>query len=324
MAKKKLKEDLAKQQGNIDAVTGEPLSDDTSEFDEHRAQEKASGGPVTLDNTMAIRAVTHQVIHGNWRERPEELEEIKALVDDREQIMKSLYMANNRLLAYRRRVDHIAEETQANLETIVVLCEKMLDPCSKSVERWINNQKDEPLIKAMLGIPSLGPQTIAYILSYIIIEKAQTPSALWKYVGLHCASHERYVKGEKGGGNKRLRTALYRMAESMMKNRECPYRDVYDRAKLQKSVSEKMIKTRNTEGKWVEVMWKDAKPSHRHGHALRLIIKAVLGDLWFVWREIEGLPTRSPYVEEKLGHTGIVRPEERGWKWEPRSERNPE
>ncbi len=288
---------------------------DPSLVDTDRKVPKAEGGGYDPPNYTVIDPVEHTKKHGNWRERPEELAELKAFVDDREQVMKTLYMANNRLKAYDRKTDHADDITHTNLDMIVELCEGMLKPRSKAIEQWINERKDESLIKAMLGIPSLGPQTIAYLLAYIIIETAKTPSALWKYVGLHCASHERYVKGEKGGGNKRLRTALYRMAESMMKNRECPYRDVYDRAKLQKSVSEKMIKTRNTEGKWVEVMWKDAKPSHRHGHALRLIIKAVLGDLWFVWRTIEGLPTRSPYVEEKLGHTGIVRPEERGWIW---------
>ncbi len=292
---------------------------DPSLADTHREVPKAEGGGYDPANYTVVDPVDHMKEHGNWRERPEELEQLKALVDDREQVMKTLYMANNRLKAYERKTDHADDITHTSLNKIVELCEEMLKPRSKSIEKWIKKREDDALIKAMVGIPSLGPQTIAYLLAYIIIEKANTPSALWKYVGLHCASHERYIKGEKGGGNKRLRTALYRMAESMMKNRDCPYRDVYDGARLHKATSEAIIKTRNTEGKSVEVPWKDAKPSHHHGHALRLIMKAVLADYWFVHREIEGLSTRSPYVEEKLGHTGIVRPEERGWKWEPGS-----
>jgi hypothetical protein len=62
-------------------------------------------------------------------------------------------------------------------------------------------------------------------------------------------------------------------------------------------------------------MWKDTKPCHRHGAAIRKLIKHLLADFWFVWRNLEGLPTRPLYVEEYLGHTGIIRPEERGWRY---------
>jgi hypothetical protein len=62
-------------------------------------------------------------------------------------------------------------------------------------------------------------------------------------------------------------------------------------------------------------MWKDTKPCHRHGAAIRKMIKHFLADLWFVWRETENLPTTPLYVESVLGHTGIIKPEERGWIW---------
>ena len=74
-----------------------------------------------------------------------------------------------------------------------------------------------------------------------------------------------------------------------------------------------MVKTRNTQGKLIDAMWCDTKPSHRHGAAIRKMLKHFLADVWKVWRTIEGLPTPHLYVQEKMGHTHIVQPEQRGW-----------
>ena len=60
-------------------------------------------------------------------------------------------------------------------------------------------------------------------------------------------------------------------------------------------------------------MWSQTKPCHRHGAAIRKMIKHFLADFWFVWRTTEGLTTPNLYVEEKMGHANIVKPEERGW-----------
>ena len=76
-----------------------------------------------------------------------------------------------------------------------------------------------------------------------------------------------------------------------------------------------MTKTRNNQGQLVEKAWKDTMACHRHGAALRAVMKHFLADYWFVGRELRGLDTRPLYVEEQLGHTGIVRPGERGWKF---------
>jgi hypothetical protein len=47
--------------------------------------------------------------------------------------------------------------------------------------------------------------------------------------------------------------------------------------------------------------------------ALRKVKKIFLATLWTRWREMEGLPLRSPYIEEYKGHTKIYSPEDFGW-----------
>jgi hypothetical protein len=174
---------------------------------------------------------------------------------------------------------------------------------------------DNSFVKAALNIKGVGPITIAFLLVYIKIENAEYASSLWSYVGYDKSSHERYTKGEAGGGNKTLRTALYAFAGSMIRSRGA-YREVYDREKLKLSNSELFTLSRKTDGKALErMMWKDTMPSHRHDAAIRKMNKHFLADVWKVWRTLEGLPTPYLYVQEKMGHTGIIQPEERGWKY---------
>ena len=183
----------------------------------------------------------------------------------------------------------------------------------KTVEKLIIAiAPEDPLVAAALDIDGVGPMTVAYLAAYVDLEKAQYPSSVWAYVGYDKASHERYTKGTASGGNKTLRTALFRTADSMVKTRGA-YREVYDKRKDRQSFSENIVKSRNTQGKLVEVAWKDTKPCHRHGDAMRVMMKHFLRDYWLVGRKIQGLPTQHMYVEEYLGHTTIIPPEARGW-----------
>jgi hypothetical protein len=199
--------------------------------------------------------------------------------------------------------------------------------------------KVDGLTASALGVRGVGPVTVAYCLTYIsldgkrplldskglpVLDKkgqkiltdvdlARHASCLWAYVGLDKASHERYTKGQTSGGNKALRSILWNMANSQVKSNGA-YREVYDRVKARLEVSNKLVQSRNTQGKLIECAWRDTKPCHRHGAALRAIMKHFLADYWMVGRTLLGLDTSRAYAEEHLGggHRTIM-PEERGW-----------
>ena len=249
--------------------------------------------------------------HFIYKERTPELTQLKILIDGREQIRKLNNSLNNRILAAKRQTDQMDEITATWIKLQIKETSSQLSKQDRRIAKYLKTLS-LPIIKSALQIRGLGAITIAYLLVYIDINKAECASALWSYVGLDKPSHERYTKGESGGGNKTLRTVLYTMADSMIKSRAI-YRNVYDAEKNKLENSMKFVKSRNTQGKLIECMWKDTKPCHRHGAGIRKMIKHFLADLWFVWRETEGLPTRPLYVEEILGHTGIIRPKERGW-----------
>lgn len=289
---------------------------DLSLVDTDRIEPKAKGGTYTKKNTRLMKPRQHMRRHGTLRVRKGRLKILKAIFDDRVQTMKLQNKINNQLKAYQRRVDDCHPATEAFLTMSLRPVEQHLKDIDKSVKQQVHKLAEvDPLVAAALGVLSLGEITIAALTIYIDFEKADSASATWKYTGLHKASHERYTKNEPSGGNKTLRTVLWNSANAMMKNRNSSYRPVYDNVKHRLAHSARVVRSRNTQGQLIECAWKDTKPSHRHGAALRAIMKHLLADYWFVGRDLAGLPTRPLYVEEKLGHTGIIRPEERGWEW---------
>lgn len=314
MAKEAMKKELVKRQGGVCARSGEELPDEMPLVDTDRQTPKAEGGTYDdLDNVIVVDPVAHMKRHGNYRSRDEQLEDLKEAVDQRAQTIKAFNKINNQLLAYNRRVDCMSEETVEFLQGLLEPIKEERKRLDKKVLAAFAYFSEDPLVKAALGVRAVGPMTVAHCIVYIDLNKARHSSSVWKYAGLHAASHERYVKGVAGGGNRKLRTAVYTMADSQVKHHG-PYRVVYDQVKARLSVSERLVKTRNTQGKLIECAWKDTKPSHRHGAAMRAIMKHFLADYWWVGRSLAGLPLSEPYPVAKLGEDHkMIMPEERGW-----------
>jgi hypothetical protein len=110
--------------------------------------------------------------------------------------------------------------------------------------------------------------------------------------------HDRKVAGQLLTYNARLKTLMHIVATNFMRSKS-PYRAIYDRAKARAEQSHA------GDSKW---------PKGRiHLHSMRIMKKVFLSHLWVRWRELEGLPTRSLYVEEHLNHSHIYKPEEFGW-----------
>lgn len=295
-------------------ITGAILPANLSLFDVDRITERFRGGTYTPENSRAVTPRAHMERHGILREREQWLEELKAIMDDRAQTMKVVTKLNNQLLAYQRGTDHERDDTREFLQETLDSAQQRLAKVDREAVKHVKASTD-PLVQAALGVPGVGPITVAGLQTYVELEKAKSASSLWSYIGIDKPSHSRYTKGEAGGGNKTLRTIIWNTANAMTKNRDCPYRVVYDQTKERLANSEKITKTRTTQGHLIECAWKDTKPGHRHGAALRAVMKHFLADYWFVGRTLAGLETRPLYVEEKLGHTGTINPRERGWEF---------
>jgi hypothetical protein len=313
MSKVALKTKIRTKQNGKCAISAASLAKETFLFDTDRIDPKANGGTYTDENTRGLNPVEHMKRHFIYRERTPELTELKILIDGREHIRKFMNSLNNRLLAAKRQTDEMDKITEKWIVSQVAEVKKQLAIQERRIDKYIK-KLNIPIVKPMLELKGLGTMTIAYLLVYIDINKAEHASALWKYVGFDKPSYARYTKGETGGGNKTLRTVLFTWADSGIRTKSS-YREIYDKEKVKLENSMKMTKSRNTQGKLIECMWKDTKPCHRHGAGMRKMMKHFLADLWIVWRTLEGLPVTPLYPEAILGHTSIIRPEERGWKY---------
>ena len=311
MNKVTIKKSISKNQNGKCALTEVALQTDVSLMDTDRINPKAKGGIYTNENTRIVDPIAHMIRHGNFKQREIEMDKLKSLMDAREQIRKLNNSLNNRLLAMKRRTDNIDKKTSEWINLQESETKSELSKLDRRIEKHLRTMQ-LPIIKSALLMKGLGVISIAYIIIYVDIDKARYASSLWSYVGLDKPSYKRYEKNVSGGGNKTLRIALYAMAESFIKTRNI-YRDVYDNEKLKLEHSENLTMSRNTQGKLIECKWCETKPCHRHGAAIRKMIKHFLADFWYVWRTLEGLDIPMLYPEAKLGHKGIVKPDERGW-----------
>jgi hypothetical protein len=133
----------------------------------------------------------------------------------------------------------------------------------------------------------------------IDISRSDSVSQLWRYAGLAVIDGEKEhnKKGERSHYNSRLKSCLlYKIGGNFLKNKS-PYAALY-------YDGIEYYKVKHPE--WTEF--------HQKNAAKRKMLKVFLSHLWFVWRSIEGLPTRNLYVEEYMGHTHILPPQQFGWK----------
>lgn len=285
--------------------------------DVHRKRARKDGGRYVEGNVVVIDPVEHLKEHGNHREREEFIEKLKTLVDDRYQMVKYKVKLSNQLDANKRRTDTLLPESIEFYEQRLKEANSHIAKKTKAIEKLIRSS-DLPIVEAALKIPCVGPMTVAVILAYVDIKKARYASSLWAYAGLHKPSYQRRDKNKDNqDGHMVLRNALFTMAESFWKGKtkyRNAYVEIWENEKLKLEASQKITKTRLAGKQGIyEKKWCDVSPGHRHSAGRRKMIKHFLADMWKVWRTLEGLDTPMLYPEAKLGHKGIVTPEERGW-----------
>lgn len=136
-----------------------------------------------------------------------------------------------------------------------------------------------------------------------------TVSKLWAHCGQNVKDGKapKRVKGELITYSPRLKTLVWKISDSLMKQNKSYYRQIYDTEK------EKQMNRIYEEGYLFEKYGKpykkeDTKLSKGHGHnrALRKMRKIFLSHYWECRRELAGLNYKKTYVEGVLLHNHIV------------------
>lgn len=232
---------------------------------------------------------------------------IRALVDARQQIQKTRIAFSLREQAIERgsddplirdgKVDDLSAKYAAKFEEL----EKEI---TKDLRR---EAKKEEIVSQLAKLNGIDLTTAAQLCAMIDPTKCPTISSLWRFAGYGVGEDgkiDRLRKGEKACFNKRLKVLVHVIATNFLRCRSgSPFRELYDRTKPR-------YQAKIDSGEW------EKKPGWKmrvHMATLRKVKKIFLATLWTRWRELEGLPTRDPYVHEYKGHTKIYKPEDFGW-----------
>lgn len=211
--------------------------------------------------------------------------DMRMLVDFYNQIQKVRVGMGNRVGAIERGADDHDVESMGRFGDWADMLEKMEHEIVKEMSGQLDNHPAWPWLKEVRGVgPTLAAKLVALIGD---ISTFDTVSKLWRFAGYAVidGQRERPTKGEQLHYSIRLKTTIYLIAESFLRSGS-PYRKIYDDAK-----------------EYYQVNRPEWQKGHIHMASMRKMSKIFLSHLWQVWREEEGLPTRLPYVHEKLGHT---------------------
>lgn len=228
-----------------------------------------------------------------------------------------------------RRLNNLLAQTDGNpvpIGDLLIMCEKAVEATMEA--HLIGNKVWERWLKQVKGV---GPVTGAALLSQIDFRIAKTPSGLWRYCGMDVREGRapRRRRGEKGGYNSFMKMLCWRIAGQMLKSAS-PYRRLYDEAReyynrraadqprgcafpdQEADCHANMKADHATACDWDgcprEKHNSVACDLHMHMASLRRMVKVFLAHLWQIGREVEGLPTRTPYAIEKLGHETVLSP----------------
>jgi hypothetical protein len=171
----------------------------------------------------------------------------------------------------------------------------------KDLERAMRAHPLGAWVKQQVGV---GEKQAARLLAALGDPAARaTPSQLWQYAGHGDPARSKLRKGQpvEHSPTAKMRTRL--IAESCIKQAHSPYRAVYDQARAAAVGKVHAVQCQNTIrpsltgsngsngcGTREHPEWgapgSPWRPGHAHGHALRLVGKAVLLDLWRAARDL--------------------------------------
>ena len=182
------------------------------------------------------------------------------------------------------------------------LC-KLADETEKTEERYktLMDQylQHEPLWNQWLthikGISSVLSSNLIKNFNYC--ETYPHISSMWKHTGYDPDGAKGRKKGETIHYNPKLKTLIWKIGDSFIKQRTPTYRQIYDTEKDRQLLL-------------IENEAENAPKSKLHAdlRARRKMMKIFMQHYWLIGRTIKGVPVSNPYQHDHLGHTHFIEP----------------
>jgi len=244
------------------------------------------------DETIEVCVVCHSKIHGNVaRWSP-----IKMLYKYRKDLIEERKATENRIRNLKQYELDITpfQENEKRLKSQIKEIEKRL-------KSHIQNHKLWKWLKNIYGISEINAAGL--IAKIEDISRFDTVSDVWAFFGLRPKSSFNFEDGDEKWENyehyrqatKDTRTlAVYDIGEQFIR-KDSFYRQFYDKRRKETEADERFGKPEDNK-------------QHYHNDARRYATKIFLSHLYEVWRRIEGLETREPYILQGEHHNYIEPP----------------
>jgi len=245
------------------------------------------GGKETVDLCVEC----HSEVHGNEAE----WSPIKVLYKYRKDLVEERKATRNRIRNLRQ-----YEVDVSDLEEVEKTLVSKIDEIEKRLKSYVRDHDLWHWLKEIYGISEINAAGL--IAKVGDISKFDTVSDLWSFFGLRPKSSFDFEGGCKWESYEHYRQAtkeertlaVYDIGENFIR-KDSFYRQFYDERREKAENEEKFGKP-------------EENKQHYYQDARRYAVKIFLSHLYEVWRRIEGLETREPYIMQEEYHNYIKPP----------------
>lgn len=256
-------------------------------------------------------------------------EEANCVADFFMQIMDLRISTGNQISAIRRGSDFSPGKEPHDILTFFHMESENMEKIAEAILG--NYVRRQPIGEWLMSQKGISNRLAAKLLANLKIaipdketgdlQRIQTASAWWRFAGLDPTA-DKLKKGSKSPYNRRLKTFVWQVGDSFIKQRTPLYRSFYDDAKAEeaarngrgelKDQAEKALEEK-TYGKKTEAYKAYSQgrlpDGHIHMRAMRKMEKLFLSHMHEVWYRLEyGEMPPKPYAFAYLGHAHYIEP----------------
>lgn len=240
-----------------------------------------------------MRDIIRRKIENIPMDKPEEKKERKEYLDKfkDEKILNYLIQLEQKNKIKKHEQKYLSKVLEVALQT------KQTESNYKKLMGEYLEQEDiwQYWLKSIKGISSVIGANLVKNFGYC--ETYDHVSSLWRHTGYDPEGAKGLRKGETIHYNPKLKTFVWKIGDSFIKQRTPVYRQIYDNEKTRQLA----LMENGSELAPKSLMHADLR-------ARRKMVKVFLQHYWVICRKIRGLPVSDPYPHERMGHKHYIHP----------------